>query len=300
MRDSPLSCGRIQRSLNRAAPDLLDLSNGYLVNDVFVWISSQSVAWHVDGLGAQYKYSASSNDVLREHMAAHPVPDHPNFPSLLANLACYVNGVQQGSAVSGILPDYVARSQALFGQPPTQLVNGTATTLTPAVAQYNGYVDMIAIYNTSLPLEAVQAHSLLVRPPVFEVYFPVNPQVITGVVPGSYTWLNVDPADGVAVQALHSGLVSLDGTASQYIDLTTYSGPRSVGTTLPTIGGPGSGALSTTFNGLSTGFTVELAVKVESGCNSSRVWSTGSGPGLNEVYLAYDATSSSLRFVGVD
>jgi hypothetical protein len=49
----------------QSTAQLVDLSNGYLVNEVSVAVSSSSLTWRLWGNGAQYKFTASTTDVLQ-------------------------------------------------------------------------------------------------------------------------------------------------------------------------------------------------------------------------------------------
>ena len=275
----------------------VDISNGYYVNNTWMWVdTTNELAWRSFAKGTEYSSTVASN-VLYEDLWQHLLCQITPTSTTAGTMSCYINGVlQAGSTANAGLPDLVTRSQAFFGQIPLGVVGFSQPAVT---ATYCGYVDMFAIYNTSLSAEAVQAHAQLIRPPAFEVYFATDPHNITGVTGTDYTWLSVDSSDITSVQQYHSGLISLRGATGQYVDLSTSAGVQSVGTTLTstTIGGVGSGVLSGSYyNGIATGFTLELAIKITSGAVASRVFSTGNGVGNNEIYVSYNPSTTSLTF----
>jgi hypothetical protein len=100
--------------------------------------------------------------------------------------------------------------------------------------------------------------------PVFNGNFAVDPRTRLGGAASSYgyTWMDTDPADTQADKNVHKGLIYIDGTEPQFVDLMRASGANSVGLVIPTLFGRGSG------QGNERGYTIELTFK----CHRAEVW----------------------------
>ena len=280
------------------ATRLADIGNGYYYNNIWNFIqTTNDLAWRIYDGPTEYSYDvpATAYAVTEgswRHIVCQIVP--LGATSTQGNMTCYINGVQQTTSTTvyktSNLPSATVRNQAFFGQ--IQLAPGGTLTQPSVTPHFNGYLDLLAFYNNSLTLEQIQAHSLLIRPPIFEVYFGTNPALINGIsgTTTSYSWLSVDTNDAQNVQSFHNGLLTFSGTNNQYADLTKNTGANSIGTILPNIGGPGSGIGGN--DGLIAGMSIDLVVKVSSGAVASRIFSTGNGAGNNEVYIAYDPSGT--------
>ena len=90
--------------------------------------------------------------------------------------------------------------------------------------------------------------------PIFNAPFSVDPAT-SGTIGSSpaYTWMLQDPQDSPQLQRLHQGLIFVNNS---YIDLSTASGPNSVGLVMPIFGLPGSGSVGGT-----QGLSFEVVVK---------------------------------------
>lgn len=120
--------------------------------------------------------------------------------------------------------------------------------------------------------------------PVFNANFAVDPRVPLGGALGNYNynWLSTDTADTAANQAVHKGLIKIDGAETSFIDLMRASGANSVGLVMPTLFGPGSG------RGNEKGWTVELVFK----CNRAEAWAKFVSS--TKQYYAFHLTNPSV------
>jgi len=101
--------------------------------------------------------------------------------------------------------------------------------------------------DTTIPAGSGQGGPATNPAPVFSL--PTTQPSGTG-----YSWLSQDPADvPCGINSVHTHILQLGGGIEngQYADLSSASGPNSVGVTLPSIGGDGSGSLATNDAGLS-------------------------------------------------
>ena len=107
-------------------------------------------------------------------------------------------------------------------------------------------------YPTSAETQAMLA--VVPTAPIFNAPFSVDPAT-SGTIGSSpaYTWMLQDPQDSPQLQRLHQGLIFVNNS---YIDLSTASGPNSVGLVMPIFGLPGSGSVGGT-----QGLSFEVVVK---------------------------------------
>ena len=140
----------------------------------------------------------------------------------------------------------------------------------------------------SADAETVAMSKILSRPAVFNAPFASSPYsaAATTSTAAGYTWMANDPTDTAADQAAHQGLVKLSGG---YIDLTTATGPNSVGLVLPVIGGVGYAA------GASQGLSIELVVKMTAVETWSKLIDLGTGSGLDSLAIGWYSTTDSVE-----
>ena len=188
----------------------------------------------------------------------------------------------------GALPNRVLRSSFLLGQ---SLYNGNAN--------FNGWIDSFQWYNFALSPEAIAAHSVLQRPPMFEFVAATDPHTIPGVdTAGTYQWMAQDPTD--ASTTMHKGVVKLTSTSSQWINLAASTGAATIGTSLTTTFGD---SLSYPYFGPnnfnSSGYTFEISIKFNppSGASSSKIFEIGNGASTQEVILSLTTTSATAGSV---
>jgi hypothetical protein len=205
-----------------------------------------------------------------------------------ANLKLYINGVLRASR-PGYIPPRVARSNLLVGR--SNFNND---------ARFAGYMDSIAFYEYALNEQQILAHACTNRPPVFEFAFTRDPRTIELGVAYNYGWLDSEveliPAGTPVLNPstsnitfTHTGLLTFNGNG-QYVNLTATSGPQSIGTSLPIIGGPGSGV------GIYTGWTFEVLVKFNALPSWSKIFDFGvNANGDDDIILGMNG-SGALAF----
>ena len=133
--------------------------------------------------------------------------------------------------------------------------------------------------------------SLVPTGPIFNAPFGQNPTSNNPAIPyTNYQWAPSDVTDSALLQALHPGVILLNGNASSYINLQQSSGPNSCGLVVPIIGTAGSGT------GTSQGLSFEMVFKLPSAYpiyQSSKVFDLGQG-GTETIDVAVQ-TSGSLQ-----
>ena len=93
--------------------------------------------------------------------------------------------------------------------------------------------------------ETSSLQSLVSPPPIFSATFGQNPTANPAIPYTNYQWAASDVTDSPQLEALHPGVVLLDGTNPSYINLQQSSGPNSAGLVVPLIGTAGTGTGST-------------------------------------------------------
>ena len=209
-------------------------------------------------------------DVL---VVVQAIPTTSNTVSNLANYYFYINGqmaYKQGG--SGGYPSAVTRVNADIGKSDW------------SDAYWGGEIQRLNIYNYALNADQVNALYLnalaqcsITTGSTLPPATWVTPSTSTATPPAplfsvfgsgysapsgiAYTYLTADPNDnngaGCNIQSSHSGLAQLGGVSTQYVNLSSTSGPYTAGKLLPTIGGVGSGSQSTG----TAGWTFEFMVK---------------------------------------
>jgi hypothetical protein len=138
-----------------------------------------------------------------------------------ANVIMYVDGNPVATARM-LLPAFAERTSNYIGR-------GIAT----ASTRFHGYLDSFAIYNYPVQPESLKVHMVSVRLPVFELDFAVDPRPLVNLTDiANYGWVATDSAT-----SLHKGLLSLDKSYIQHVNLRTIRGSSTVGVLLPAIGG---------------------------------------------------------------
>ena len=121
--------------------------------------------------------------------------------------------------------------------------------------------------------------------PVFNAAFATNPASLVGGTT-AYTWLATDPTDSPAVQAYHTGLIAMNGTPLQFIDVTQTTGPNSIGQTLPILFGASGGS------GVSYGWTIEFVIKPRSVQTWSKLFDFGTGAYIDSMYFGWQSSNN--------
>ena len=75
--------------------------------------------------------------------------------------------------------------------------------------------------------------------PWYSLTFATDPRPTSGA--AGYGWEQVSPTDNSTQRAVHTGILSLNGSLNQFVNMTAASGPFSVGQVLPTFGGGTAG-----------------------------------------------------------
>jgi Concanavalin A-like lectin/glucanases superfamily len=128
--------------------------------------------------------------------------------------------------------------------------------------------------------------NLLGFDPVLNIPFASSPAAIVGGTT-AYTWSPYSAGDSASIQALHSGVVTLNASLSSYIDLNAVTGPQSIGQTLPIIFGISSGA------GPTYGWSIELVFKPLSATTWAKFIDWGTGANIDSLYFGWQGSSNT-------
>ena len=158
---------------------------------------------------------------------------------------------------------------------------------------FNGWIDTFAYYNYGLSSEAVKVHFVIPRPPTYEVTFSRNPALSLSSGTPTYGWTATDTSDASSVALYHNGILTLSGT-SQYANLSSLSTPSSIATTIPIIGGSGSGT-GASGNGLSSGWSFEVIVKFAATTANTAVFDLSGLSTTDSISLGL-SSSDALQF----
>ena len=146
--------------------------------------------------------------------------------------------------------------------------------------------------------EAAQWHYVAPRPAfILEVTAGQDPRLLVGInTTATYGWLASDPSDTPALQQLHTGLISLTGSQSQYVNLMLGSGASSIGQSLATTT-LGSTATPYVLGVATGGLSFEVSIKFPALPGvSSKVFEVGNGQQSNEVVMSYVSGSNAITF----
>ena len=211
---------------------------------------------------------------------------HTRANNVTGTLSVYVDGVLVTYRNDSFLLKPVLREHCWIGR----------SEYNPPLGQdqwFSGYVDDFFYYDYPLSAEAVKAHFILPRPPVYELTFSTDPRAIQNPRPAAFTygWSDRDLNDGANITKFHDGHLVLTGDS--FIDMAMVSGPSSVGATpIPAIGGTNSGANGT----LPRGWTIEVMVKALTVERWAKIYDIGSGIAVDNIILGYEDDANRLRF----
>ena len=147
---------------------------------------------------------------------------------------------------------------------------------------FSGLVDDFFYYDYPLSAEAVLAHFILPRPPVYELTFSTDPRLITRQASYTYAWSDATSTTAPTSPSTTTATV-LRGDS--FIDMAQLSGASGVGATpIPMIGGLNTGA-----NGsLPMGWTIEVLFKALTVERWAKIYDIGSGAGVDNILLGYE------------
>jgi hypothetical protein len=191
-----------------------------------------------------------------------------------ALLSIYINGnlVARGN---GYLPGITFR-------PSTFLAKSAFL----ADAYFEGYMNTFNFYQYALSDEAVRAHSLSDKAPLYEAVFDTNPQLSTGAT--GYSWTAVDTEVVNSVTVNHNGLLSLSPPSNQWVNPLVANGTNGIGKIMPLIGGRGQST------GDQQGWTFEISFKARTLANEMRLFDFSDTSGGNRISLSY--SNSAFTF----
>ena len=169
-------------------------------------------------------------------------------------------------------------------------------------ADFRGYIDDFFYYDYPLSSEAVLAHYVVNRPPVYELTFSTDPRLVLGYGAGgangrqasffTYNWTNVDERDGSDITKYHDGHLVLAGDS--YIDLAAPSdgsdGSATGAAPIPDIGGVSGGSGT-----LPGGWSIEILFKADTTEVWAKVFDCGNGKRRNNIILGYEYDTTRLR-----
>ena len=117
-----------------------------------------------------------------------------------------------------------------------------------------------------------------------------DPRPFVGYSAGAYkyNWIAYETLSFDISQS-NAGIITLNGV-DQYINLAQPNGPNSVGTTLDTIGGEGTGT------GAEKGWTFEVLFKTPDEQTYARVYDFGAGAGIDNVALWFVGGTRVMQF----
>ena len=157
---------------------------------------------------------------------------------------------------------------------------------------FEGMIDSFYYYNYALSQEQINAHILLPRPPVFDLSFSSDPRLLLPQPAAyyNYSWQDFDPADTFANSSrFHSGHLVLSAARGNYVNLSTPTGPNTLGVVLPRIGGR-----QQAISGTSVGWSIEGVVKMDTTARSAKLLDWGNGPDADNIVIGYQSESSRL------
>ena len=195
-----------------------------------------------------------------------------------AVLRLYINGVLMNSQW-GYAPQKVYRPSAYL-----------ARSNWPQDSPLSGAIDSLYVYDRALAYEEVGAHYISFKPPVFELAFSRDPLPWLGLDrydPNlTYDWEAFDPADQASnATQYHNGHLVLRGDS--WVNLSTATGPTSVGTTVPPVLFGTTRSSGSTWGQSFVGWTIEITVKILTQENGVKIFDFGNGPDANNIGLGY-------------
>ena len=157
-------------------------------------------------------------------------------------------------------------------------------------------------YNYILPLESIIIHYNIPEPPYIEYTFSNNLTLINPI--STYNWLPYDNInDPFPVQQQRIGLLSLNNNINNplpnlnnYINLNSLSGPNSLYTNWPIIGG--SASLGNGLTNIQYGWTIEIIFKSSRlYILNSNIYDLGTGSSLDTISLGFSGNTSTIQFI---
>jgi len=220
-----------------------------------------------------------------------------------------VPGAIWSAAQGALYPQSVPRTQNYLGKSDfSNDPNGIFTIDTFRVYNYTVSntlaQSLAALYGLNIPVtrasasfpsttETTQVLAAVPAPPIFHLTFGTDP---TSAVGGAinYRYLANDPSDPDNIRNLHNGLVSLNGSASSFIDLDVATGPNSCGMILPRFGGTGVGSVPA-----QPGLTFEMVVKVYPTTNWGKLFCLGDQANVDVICFTWDGNNGEIGWLMV-
>ena len=272
-------------------PRIIELSNGDINGDNFVVAAlgdTNGLALHVYNDRYQTPSTAEKTNIFTVGQWYHVICSITAVPGadpnnlLSANYLCAVDGSQVAGSL-GVQPELMMRTFAYIGR------SGWA-----GDTWLNAEIDSWYYYNYGLSAEIAAAHYYMPMPPIFELAFSSNPMALVddGVIRTAfkYGWVQYDQLEFNSTYN-SNGILTLNGY-DQYVDLATASGPYSVGTLLPQIGGAGNGT------GATRGWTFEVLFKTPDQQVWARVFDfSASINGVDNIFFGFEADSQRMIFL---
>jgi len=131
--------------------------------------------------------------------------------------------------------------------------------------------------------ESLNWNTFAPRAPVMNAVFSEDPITAVG---GrrNYGYMSVDGVDAPAVQAFHRGITVFNGSDSSYVDLTTHTGPLSIGRVMPIFG-------VTSGVGPTAGTTVSIVVKLTAVEVWAKIIELSSGPYYDSWVIGWNGNT---------
>jgi len=281
-----IDCGNV--AANGVAQDNVFMSN--MANDGGAPSNDLHAAFHIGNRSESTTATQSIHPNSYQHFVATLTRDMRN--STRAHIELYVDGIlraRQDNAA--VLNSNVERKDCWLGRSNWEWD-----------ADFRGTIDDFFYYDYPLSSEAVLAHFVLNRPPVYEQTFSTDPRLVLGYgAPGAngrqasfftYNWTNVDERDSSNITKYHDGHLVLAGDS--YVDLAASndgSDPSSLGAApIPVIGGVSGGDGT-----LPGGWSFEILFKADTTEQWAKVFDCGNGKRRNNIILGYVGETSQLR-----
>ena len=287
-----IDCGNV--AANGVAQDNVFMSN--MANDGGVPSNDLHAAFHIGNRSESTTATQAIHPNSYQHFVATLTRDMRN--STRAHIELYVDGILRARQDNAqVLNSNVERKDCWLARSNWEWD-----------ADFRGYIDDFFYYDYPLSSEAVLAHFVLNRPPVYEQTFSTDPRLVLGYgAPGqngrqasffTYNWTNVDERDNSTITQYHDGHLVLAGDS--YVDLAAPndgSDPSSVGSApIPVIGGVSGGDGT-----LPGGWSFEILFKADTTEQWAKVFDCGNGKRRNNIILGYEGDTNKLRleqFIG--
>ena len=210
--------------------------------------------------------------------------DYDSWDSAEINI--YVDGALYSANNNTWLPRQVNRTQCFIGLSEWALAGNTGD------GYFGGWLDDFFYYDYPLSQEAVLAHYVLPRPPIYELTFSSDPRLIQFQnYSYTYSWNEFDPRDNSSVAKYHNGFLNLTG--DQHIDLSGRTGNSSVGVVPPPIlFGENMGGNGT----VERGWSIEILFKPQTWERFAKIFDFGNGEWEDNIGIGYQDTTPALRF----